>query len=71
MPKKPRMGQNKPTPAIEGSKHTETHKGKKETTEQPEQAKGTQETTPNPIAQEPGGNKRLVEQAIGARKKSK
>jgi hypothetical protein len=30
-----------------------------------------QETTPNPIAQDLGGNKRLAEQAAGAHKKSK
>jgi hypothetical protein len=65
------MGQNKPTPASEGSKQTRTQKGQKETNEQPKQAKGMQETAPNPIAQEPGGNKRPTEQAAGTRKKSK
>jgi hypothetical protein len=64
VPKKPRMGQGKPTQADEGSKQTGTQKGKKETTQptngQPKQAKGARETTPNPITQEPGGNKRPV-----------
>jgi hypothetical protein len=35
------------------------------------QAKGAQETTPNPITQEPGGNKRPTAQEGGACKKSK
>jgi hypothetical protein len=65
------MGQNKPTPARKGLKRIGTQKEQKETNEHPKQAKGIQEIAPNPIAQEPGGNKRPVEQAAGARRKSK
>jgi hypothetical protein len=71
VPKKPRTSQNKPTLASEGSKQTGTHKGQKETNEQPKQDKGTHETAPNPITQEPGGNKRPTEQTAGTHKKSK
>jgi hypothetical protein len=71
VPKKPRMGQNKPTQENEGAKPIRTQKGQKETNEQPKQAKGVQETAPNPNTQEPGGTKRPVVQAAGVHKKSK
>jgi hypothetical protein len=75
VPKKPRMGQGKPTQEDEGSKKTGTQKGKKETTQptngQQKQAEGAQETAPNPNTQESGGTKRPVAQAGGACKKSK
>jgi hypothetical protein len=64
------MGQGKTTWEDEGSKKIGTQKGKKYTTH-PKQAKGAQETAPNPITQEPGGNKRPVVQAGGVRKKTK
>jgi hypothetical protein len=58
-----------------GPKKTGTQKGKNETTqptnEQTKQAKGAREIAPNPITQEPGGNKRLAMQEGGAHTKSK
>jgi hypothetical protein len=75
VPKRPRMGQGKPTQTDEGPKKIGTQKGKKENTqptkEQQKQTEGAQETASNPNTQEPGGNKRPATQAGGTRKKSK
>jgi hypothetical protein len=64
VPKKPRTGQSKSTRADNVSKQIGTQKGKKDTTQptnrQQKQVEGAQETTPNPITQEPGGPKRPV-----------
>jgi hypothetical protein len=47
-----------------------TQKGHKVTNGQPKQAKGVQETAPNPSTWEPGGTKRPVVQIVGMCNKS-
>jgi hypothetical protein len=75
VPKKPQMSQGKTTQEDEGFKQTRTQKGKGETTyltnEQLKQLKEARETTPNPITQEPRGNKRPISQEGGMCNKSK